>query len=46
MCDDYSFFRWRELHESAMMTKTPFLLPIEARSKYDLRKYQVAEVQT
>lgn len=46
MCDDDSFFRWRELHKSTVMTKTPFLLPIEARRKYDLREYLVAEVQT
>lgn len=40
MCDDYSYFRWRELH------KTPVLLPIEARGKYNLIEYQVAVSQT
>lgn len=40
MCDDYSYFRWRELH------KAPVLLPIEARGKYNLIEYQVAVSQT
>lgn len=46
MCDDYSYFRWRELHKSAMMTETAVLLPIEAREKNDLREYQVVVIQT
>lgn len=33
MCDDYSYFRWGELHKSAMMTERPVLWPIEARRK-------------
>lgn len=46
MCDDYSYFRWGELHKSAMMTERPVLLPIEARGEYELREYQVAVLQT
>lgn len=39
MCNDYSYFRRRQLLKSATMTETAVLLPIEMCVKYDLSEY-------
>lgn len=41
MRDDYSYFRWRELFKSAMMTETAVLLPIDTRVNYELSEFLV-----
>lgn len=46
MCDDYSYFRWRELLKSAMMTETAVLLPIDTRVWYELSEFLVVVLQT